>query len=126
MSDKVAPQKNSQDEIAIQNQKIKKESVSLEKLVDKLARYGGFDLLETSIENVQNINPERKARRKIFLTEKNKQKDRETLAKTLELWANVISHSDSIVDMVSHCEEQREGVEKLLTKNLSKSSRQYP
>ena len=121
MSDKVAPQKNSQDEIAIQNQKIKKESVSLEKLVDKLARYGGFDLLETSIENVQNINPERKARRKIFLTEKNKQKDRETLAKTLELWANVISHSDSIVDMVSHCEEQREGVEKLLTKNLSKA-----
>lgn len=101
--------------------KSKKESLSLDKLVDKLARYGGFDLLETSIENVQNINPERKARRKIFLTEKSKEKERETLLKTLELWADVIQQSDSIVDMVSHCEEQRKSAEELLVKNLSKA-----
>ncbi|GAA4153574.1 DUF5458 family protein [Chryseobacterium ginsenosidimutans] len=95
--------------------------VSLEKLIEKLARYGSFDLLETSIENVQNINPDRRARRKIFLTEKGKEKERETLKKTLELWASVISKSDSLSDMVTHCEEQRKSAEVLLSKNLSKA-----
>ena len=95
--------------------------LSLDKSIEKLARYGGFDLLETSIENVQNINPDRKARRKIFLTEKGKEKERETLKKTLELWASVISKSDSLTDMVAHCEDQRKSAEELLSKNLSKA-----
>lgn len=99
----------------------KKGQVSLDKSIEKLARYGGYDLLETSIENVQNINPDRKARRKIFLTEKGKEKERETLKKTLELWASVISKSDSLTDMVAHCEDQRKSAEDLLSKNLSKA-----
>ena len=99
----------------------KKGQVSLDKSLEKLARYGGFDLLETSIENVQNINPDRKARRKIFLTEKGKEKERETLKKTLELWASVINKSDSLTDMVAHCDDQRKAAEDLLSKNLSKA-----
>lgn len=99
----------------------KGQQVSLDKSIEKLARYGAFDLLETSIENVQNINPDRKARRKIFLTEKGKEKERETLKKTLELWASVISKSDSLTDMVAHCEDQRKSAEELLSKNLSKA-----
>ena len=95
--------------------------VSLDRSIERLARYGGFDLLETSIENVQNINPDRKARRKIFLTEKGKEKERETLKKTLELWASVISKSDSLTDMVAHCEDQRKSAEELLSKNLTKA-----
>lgn len=99
----------------------KRESSSLEKSLEKMARYGGFDLLETSIENIQNINPDRKARRKIFLTEKGKEKERDTLKKTLELWAGVISKSDSLADMATHCEDQRRSAEELLSKNLSKA-----
>lgn len=99
----------------------KKGLVSLDKSLEKLARYGGFDLLETSIESVQNINPDRKARRKIFLTEKGKEKERDTLKKTLELWASVISKSDSLTDMVAHCDDQRKSAEDLLSKNLSKA-----
>ncbi len=96
-------------------------SSSLENLLEKMARYGGFDLLETSIENIQNINPDRKARRKIFLTEKGKEKERETLKKTLALWSAVISKNDSLAGMVTHCEDQRKSAEELLSKNLSKA-----
>lgn len=99
----------------------KKSAVSLESSLNKLARYGGFDLLETSIEGVQNINPDRKARRKIFLTELSKEKERETLKKTLELWASVISKNDSMTDMVADCDDQRKSSEELLSKNLSKA-----
>lgn len=96
-------------------------SSSLENFLEKMARYGGFDLLETSIENIQNINPDRKARRKIFLTEKGKEKERDTLKKTLELWSAVISKNDSLAEMVAHCEDQRKSAEELLSKNLSKA-----
>jgi hypothetical protein len=108
-----------------ENQVVEQQSqsgkVSVEKNLEKLVRYGGFDLLETSIEGVQNINPDRKARRKIFLTERTKQKERETLKKTLQLWAEVISKSNSLSDMVTDCEDQRRRAEELLTKNLSKA-----
>lgn len=108
-----------------ENQVVEQQSqsgkVSVEKNLEKLVRYGGFDLLETSIEGVQNINPDRKARRKIFLTERTKQKERETLKKTLQLWAEVISKSNSLSDMVTDCEDQRKRAEELLTKNLSKA-----
>ena len=97
---------------------IKKSPISLEKSLDKLVRYGGFDLLESSIENVQNVNPDRNARRKIFLTESSKQKERDTLKKTLELWASVLKQSDSLVEMVAHCEDQQKSAEELLSKNL--------
>ena len=67
-------QESQQMEAPVLEQKIAGHA-SADKLLEKLARYGGFDLLETSIENVQNVNPDRKARRKIFLTEKSKEKE---------------------------------------------------
>uniref|UniRef100_UPI0039A4C3BA DUF5458 family protein n=1 Tax=Ornithobacterium rhinotracheale TaxID=28251 RepID=UPI0039A4C3BA len=109
---------NKQSQIK-ETQSVQREQVSIEKSLEQLARYGGFDLLETSIENVQNLNPDRKARRKIFLSEKNKAKERQTLKKTLELWADVISKNDTLTDMVAHCEDQRKSAETLLSKNLA-------
>ena len=43
--------------------------LSLQENLDKLVRAGGFDLLEATIDGVQNLNPERKARKQIFLTD---------------------------------------------------------
>ncbi|MEC3874199.1 DUF5458 family protein [Chryseobacterium salviniae] len=113
-------QESQQIETPVLEQKIAGHTPA-DKLLEKLARYGGFDLLETSIENVQNINPERKARRKIFLTEKSKEKEREVLKKTLELWAGVIGKNNAVADMVSHCEAQKKSAEELLAKNLSRA-----
>jgi hypothetical protein len=113
-------QESQQMEAPVLEQKIAGHA-SADKLLEKLARYGGFDLLETSIENVQNVNPDRKARRKIFLTEKSKEKEREVLKKTLKLWTNVIGKNNAVADMVSHCEAQKKSAEELLAKNLSRA-----
>ena len=66
-------------------------SKQLEQSSEKLAKYGGFDLLEATIDGVQNMNPDRKARKKIFLTESNKEKERKKVKKTLEMWASILS-----------------------------------
>lgn len=88
---------------------------------DKLAKYGGFDLLESCIEGVQNMNPDRKARKNIFLTENSKKDDRDTLKKVLEIWNSVLSESDSISDMVETSEKKSEEVQVSLKKNLNKA-----
>src|SRR6187402_1005911 len=114
---KAAFQENDGD-VAVMDRKV---AGSIEKSVEKLAKYGGFDLLEMSIEGTQNLNPDRKARRKIFLGEVNKAKERETLMKTLQLWVDVLNNNEALTDMVAQCEDKSKESEALLKKNLAKA-----
>ena len=72
----------------------------LESNIKALEKYGAFDLLESAIDNVQNLNPERKARKKIFLEESSKKDERQQLKKTLDLWLEVLQSADDLHDMV--------------------------
>lgn len=92
---------------------------SLESQVDLLAKYGGFDLLEMSIEGSQNLNPSRKARKQIFLNEASKKADRAELKKSLEIWKSVLESKDNLTDMVAECEDNYHTSEQNLTKNLA-------
>jgi hypothetical protein len=101
--------------------KIDKPAEQLADGVNKLANVGGFDLLEVAIDGVQSMNPERKARKRIFLTESANKNEREKLKKTLELWAAILSSSSSISDMVEQSEKNTKVVEKTLKDNLKKA-----
>lgn len=90
----------------------------LETSVQGLAKYGGFDLLESAIDAVQNINPERKARKKIFLEENSKKEERTALKKTLNLWLDILQSSEDLGEMVQTCNERSEQAGKVLKKNL--------
>jgi hypothetical protein len=94
-------------------------SLSLEQQLESFIQYGGFDLLEGAIDGVQNLNPERKARKNIFLTESSKKAERDTLKKTLQLWADSLSASDNLVDLVNDCSEKSENTDRTLKKNLA-------
>ncbi|KZS38902.1 hypothetical protein AWE51_15080 [Aquimarina aggregata] len=85
---------------------------------DALAKYGGFDLLESAIDDVQNLNPERKARRKIFLTENNKKQDRSDLLKVLELWKDTLKSDGDVLDMIEKAEDSAQQSKTVLKKNL--------
>jgi Type VI secretion system, TssC, VipB len=65
-----------------------------------LEKFGAFDLLESVIDNVQNLNPERKARKKIFLEETSKKDERAHLKKTLGIWLDVLQSSNDLHEMV--------------------------
>jgi hypothetical protein len=93
----------------------------LKQSMDQLAQLWEFDLLEVAIEGVQNLNPDRKARKRIFLTESTKAEERDTLRRTLELWAGVLSSSDDITELIHTCEEGSTLAAESLTKNLGKA-----
>jgi hypothetical protein len=94
---------------------------SLKTNSDKLAKFGGFDLIEASIEGAANLNPERKARRNIFLTESGKKDDREGLKKILSVWASVLESGEDITDLVNLCEQKADDAKKIVKKNLAKA-----
>jgi hypothetical protein len=109
------------EKVASDISKVEKPEELLQTSIDKLTVVGGFDLLEAAIEGVQNLNPERKARKKIFLSESAKKKEREDLKKILELWAVILQSSDSVSEMVEQSDKSSLIAEKTLKDNLSKA-----
>ena len=93
----------------------------LDKSCNTLAKFGGFDMLEAVIEGVQNMNPERKARKKIFLTESDKKKEREAIRKALSLWAELLEKNSDVASMIEESQKSSEQSAVLLKKNLGKA-----
>lgn len=114
-------QKQQEQPEALQGAAPKQQPASLQENIDILAKYGGFDLLEGTIEGVQNLSPERKARRNIFLTESSKKGERDKLKKTLELWEKVLTEAQDLPDMVSFCTEHSEQAGRVLNNNLGEA-----
>jgi len=91
---------------------------SLEQSTQALLKVGGFDLLETTIDGASNLNPEKKARKKIFLSEENKKTDRQQLKKRLALWHSLLSQADTVADAVEAGTKRVEDTQEQLTANL--------
>ncbi len=119
MQQEAAPQQEQQH--APQKQTIENPLQHLKSSTDQLAKYGGFDLIETFVDGAANLNPDRKARRNIFLTEGQKAKERETLSKVLSFWEDVLESNSDISDMVDKCEQTVALSQKVLEKNLAKA-----
>ncbi|MFS2189687.1 DUF5458 family protein [Mucilaginibacter sp. Mucisp84] len=100
--------------------KIKERSgaASLSTSLDKLSKVGGFDLLEATIDGLQNLNPERKARKQIFLTDDEKKGEREELKLKLNQWIEALESGESVSDTIQKSAEKLQSVEENLNKNL--------
>lgn len=91
------------------------------KAEDLLQKYGGFSLLETTLDGLKEMNPKSKARKNIFLSESSKAGSRDTLEKRLNLWLELIEGTDEIDEMVGNCSETVESNEKLLNENVKRA-----
>jgi Type VI secretion system, TssC, VipB len=86
-----------------------------------LEKFGAFDLLESVIDNVQNLNPERKARKKIFLEETSKKEERDQLKKTLGIWLDVLQSTDDLHEMVEKAQARSEVSSKVYKSNMKEA-----
>lgn len=94
------------------------QELSLNESLDKLSRVGGFDLLETTIDGLQNLNPERKARKQIFLTDDEKKLEREELKLKLNQWIEALETGGSVGEMVEKSTEKLQLAEENLNTNI--------
>lgn len=109
-----APSINSKSTIAQQG------TTSAANAIDKLKEYGGFTFLENIIDGFSNLNPTRKARRNIFLSDAQWENERKVLANRLEVWIDLLKSGQSAEQMRDKAKERALHVEDLLNKNLSK------
>ena len=79
----------------------------------------GFDFLSNIIEGIENMNPDKKARKKIFLTENTRKQDRKDLKNRLKLWVEILSTEKDLYSMVESCEKDFEESKKLYEENLA-------
>ena len=77
-----------------------------------------FDFLANMIEGMENMNPEKKARKKIFMTESTRKKDRQDFLKKLKMWADILSLDQDLYGMVENTEKSLQETKDLLAKNL--------
>lgn len=112
-------EQNIQGEVAY---KSKEEAQShLEESLKKLAKVGGFSFLENTIDGLQNLSPERKARKNIFMTDPEKKKERQELKKRLSIWLDLLSQSSSASEIAEKSLEKVEAGTKLLSSNIGKA-----
>ena len=90
---------------------------TLKENLGKLSRFGGFSFLESAIDRVQNLNPDRKARMSIYLKDEDKKEDRRNLLRTLDLWIEMLEENGTVDEMLSACNTEVNEVSGLLAAN---------
>lgn len=83
-----------------------------------LGKLGGFSFVEAVVDGIANMNPERKARKQIFLTDSDKASEREELLQKLNLWIHLLESNDTPDKMAETCKAKAEIAQKSLRKNL--------
>lgn len=93
-------------------------ALSLDDSLQKLVKVGGFDFLEAIVDGLQNLNPERKARKKIFLTDQDKVNERKELLKKIQLWQELLQKDATVSELKEDCQQKADESDALLKKNI--------
>ena len=100
---------------------VKQETAVSASALDALKEFGGFAFLENLIDGYSNLNPARKARRNIFLTDEQWSSERKNLINRLSVWLDLLKNSNNVEQMRDTANNKAEQMEQLLNFNLKKS-----
>ena len=106
------------EKTAAQQQYAVKSPEELQNHINGIIKYGGFDIVEATVEKAGNLNPAKKAKKSIFLNESDL-KDRKALKTRLNLWMNLLQNNDNVADMVTACSESSAKAKESLAKNIA-------
>lgn len=112
-------QNNTQE--AAQLQTKEQAGSQLESSLGKLEKTGGFAFLESVIDGLANMNPQRKARKNIFMSDPDKKTEREQLKKNISSWLELLKEAKSTNEIVDKSENRAKEASILLNKNLGEA-----
>lgn len=85
--------------------------------VNALARFGGFSFLESAVDGIAAMNPDRTARKKAFLNDNDKKQARENLEGNINMWLELLSSTGSVTEMLDKATRKADEASELLDKN---------
>lgn len=97
---------------------------SLEQNIAVLAKFGGYQFVESLIDEAKNLNPDRKARKNIFLSEPEKKDERAALEKKVGIWKELLGSGASLDEIATTSAEKSAALDSLIKKNLGEIVRQ--
>ena len=118
MADKNTPKPQLEQSPSASNSTTKQVSSANRSVINKLKAYGGFAFLEQIIDDFSNMNPERKARRNIFLTDEGRGDARRQLTGRIKIWLDLLKSGESADKMRDFAKERAIEVEETLNANL--------
>ncbi len=101
---------------AIQKKEAQQGVATLER--DLLAEFGGFSFLENIIDGYSNLNPNRKARKNIFLNDENWGTERKNLTNRLNVWLDLLKSGKDLEGLRDMANQQADKAEETLVQNL--------
>lgn len=107
-----------QQQAAVVTQTVQQQKQTAASALDKLREYGGFTFLENIIDGFSNLNPARKARRNIFLSDEQWANERKALVNRLGVWIDLLQSNETAEKMRDKAKDKALQVEELLNKNL--------
>ncbi|AZA51101.1 type VI secretion system contractile sheath protein TssC [Chryseobacterium carnipullorum] len=84
----------------------------------ELNKMGGFGFVESVVDGIANMNPTRKARKEIFLTDSNKTDERKELLQKINLWVSLLEGNESADKMADTCKTKAQAADQNLKTNL--------
>ena len=99
--------------------KIDNPAEQLKQSLEELESYGDFDLIETLAEGLENMNPDNRAAKRIFLQDSEFAEQREHLKTDLLMWLNILDgDATTASEAVEKCQEATEAAKANLLQNL--------
>ncbi|HTG57395.1 MAG TPA: hypothetical protein VL943_14055 [Niabella sp.] len=87
-------------------------------LAAQLTHAGGIDWLEDILEGCSNLAASNKARRDIFLQDKEYENDRHALLTSLEIWQELLGACEEMNEMLRYCFDKAEEQQAIVQRNL--------
>ena len=118
----MAEEKQNQENAPLLKERVietKQPTRSLAESVQQLTKYGGFEFIKTIVDGTENMDPSKKARKSIFLSEEDNKADRKKLKKRLLDFASLLAAHDNVADMITEAEQKATAASTTLKKNLA-------
>lgn len=98
--------------------KIENASQTMKDSAKKLEKFGGFKVFEMAIKGAQNLDPDKKATRNIFLTDSAREAERKTLKSTLNIWLDLLTNNDTVSSIVEESQKKADSAGRNLKQNV--------
>ena len=99
--------------------KIDNPTEQLKHSLEELENYGDFDLIETMAEGLENMNPDNRAAKRIFLQDSEFAEQREHLKTDLLMWLSILDgEATTASEAVDKCQEAADAAKVNLLQNL--------
>ena len=132
MAEELKPQMQNESVVSIAEnayleeiKKIENPSEQLKHSLEELENFGDFDLIETMAEGLENMNPDNRAAKRIFLQDSEFAEQREQLKSDLLTWLTILdSKATTASEAVDKCQEAAEAAKANLLQNLGSVHKQ--